>query len=78
MIGGPEVDVDGVEDAKEREPPGNAINDCFFACWEELVDDCAQEENMDEGPVQGSKQVRGETDGEREYQMRKAQGAGVM
>lgn len=41
MIGGPEVDIDGIEDAEEREPPGNAIDDYFFACREELVDDCA-------------------------------------
>ena len=53
MIGGPEVDIDGIEDAEEREPPGNAIDDYFFACREELVDDCAQEEDMDEGPVEG-------------------------
>jgi hypothetical protein len=41
VIGRPEVDIDGIEDAEEREPPGNAIDDCLLACWEELVDDCA-------------------------------------
>jgi hypothetical protein len=41
VIGGPQVDIDGIEDAEEREPPGNAIDDCFVACREELVDDCA-------------------------------------
>jgi len=53
MICGPEVDVDGIENAEKRKPPRNAIDDGLFACWEELVDDGAEEENVDERPVGG-------------------------
>lgn len=41
VVCGPEVDVDGVEDAEEREAPGNAVDDGLLAAGEELVDDGA-------------------------------------
>jgi hypothetical protein len=40
------VDVDGIEDAKEGETPGNAIDDDCFARREELVDDGAKKEEV--------------------------------
>jgi hypothetical protein len=58
MICGPEIDVDGIEDAKKREPPGNAIDDGLLAVWEELVDDGAEEEGVDERPVGGQQVLR--------------------
>lgn len=42
MTSSPEVDVDGVEEGKERESPSDAVDDCFLAFGEELVDNCAE------------------------------------
>jgi len=42
MVGSPEIYVNGVEDAEEREPPGNTIDDDTLASREELVDDRSQ------------------------------------
>ena len=39
VVPGPEVDVDGVQDRKQGEPPTNAIDDDLLATLEELVDD---------------------------------------
>jgi len=39
MVGSPEIYVDSVEDAEEREPPWNTVDDDTFASGEELVDD---------------------------------------
>jgi len=39
MMGGPKIYVDGVEDAEEREPPGDTIDNDTFASGEELIDD---------------------------------------
>jgi hypothetical protein len=39
MVGSPEIYVDGVEDAEEREPPGNTVDNNTFASGEKLVDD---------------------------------------
>jgi hypothetical protein len=39
VVGGPEVDIDGVEDAEEREAPGDAVDDGLLAVGEELVND---------------------------------------
>jgi len=47
MLTSPEIDVDGVEDSKEGEAPGDGIDDDMFSGREELVDDCPQEEEMD-------------------------------
>jgi len=46
----PEVDVDGIEDGKEREPPRDTINNCFLAIREELVYNSTEKQSMDERP----------------------------
>ena len=51
VVAGPEVDVDGVEDAEESKPPADAVNDDLLAALKELVDDGAEEQEVDEGPV---------------------------
>jgi hypothetical protein len=38
--------IDGVQNAQQRETPGNAINDDLFTRGEELIDDGAQEQEM--------------------------------
>lgn len=52
MLPAPDIDVDGVEDAKEREAPGDSVNDHALAGREELVDDCAEKQQMNERPVE--------------------------
>ena len=47
---GPDIDIDRVEDSEEGEPPANAINDDFLAAFKELVDDGAEEKEVDERP----------------------------
>ena len=47
----PEVDVDGVQDSKEGESPGDTVDDGLLAIGEELVDDRAEEEQVDQRPV---------------------------
>jgi hypothetical protein len=46
----PQADIDGVQNTKERETPGNSVDDDGFALWPELIDDGAEEKQMDEGP----------------------------
>lgn len=50
----PEVDVDGIENTEERESPGNSVDDNSFSIGEELVDDGAEEEKVNNGPNQES------------------------
>ena len=51
MVVGPDGDEDGVEDREEREPPGDSIDyDGLCVGGSELVDDCAKEEEVDNGP----------------------------
>lgn len=50
VAGGPEIYVDGVNDAEEREVPGNAIDDDAFALGSKLVNDSSQEKRMDDSP----------------------------
>lgn len=47
----PEVDVDGIEDGKEREPPRDTIHNCLLAIREELVYNSTEKKNMDERPL---------------------------
>lgn len=47
---GPDVHVNCVEDGKERETPANSINDDLLAAFKELVDDSAEEEQVDKRP----------------------------
>ena len=46
----PQVHVDRVEDGEEGEAPRDAVDDDALAGGEELVDDGAEEEEVDEGP----------------------------
>jgi hypothetical protein len=46
----PQVDVDGIQDSEERETPRYAIDDDGFSAGEELVNDSAKEEKVDERP----------------------------
>lgn len=52
VLPAPDVDVNGVEDAKEREAPGDGVDDHALSGREELVDDCAEKEQMNERPVE--------------------------
>lgn len=50
MMTSPQVDVDCVENTEEGKTPGNAVDDDAFAFGEELVDDGAEEEQVDQRP----------------------------
>lgn len=50
IVTSPEIDVEGVEDTKEREPPGDTVNDNKLASGAELVDDGPKKQEMDDGP----------------------------
>ena len=50
VVPGPEVDVDGVQDRKQGEPPTNAVDNDLLATLEELVDDSSKEKEVDERP----------------------------
>lgn len=52
VLPAPDVNVDGVEDAEEGEAPGDGVDDHALAGREELVDDCAEKEQMNERPVE--------------------------
>ena len=43
MVGDPEVDVNGVKDTEEGEPPRDALNDSVVTILSELVDDGSEE-----------------------------------
>ena len=47
----PEVDVDGIKDGKERETPGDAINNYSFTIGEELVYDSTEKEEVNKRPL---------------------------
>ena len=44
----PDVHVDGVEDSQERETPRDAVNDDPLPAREELVDDGAEKQKMNQ------------------------------
>ena len=51
MVMGPDGDEDGVEDREEGEPPGDAVDhDGLGVGGSKLIDDCAKEEEVDDGP----------------------------
>ena len=51
MVVGPDGDEDGVEDCEEREPPGDAVDHYGLRVGgSELVDDCAEEQEVDDRP----------------------------
>jgi len=51
VVVGPNGDEDGVEDGEEREPPGDSVDhNRLCVSGGELVDDGAEEEEMDDGP----------------------------
>ena len=45
------MDVYGVQNAKERETPGNAINNNLFATGKELIDNGAKKQQMYQRPA---------------------------
>ena len=77
MPGGPEAHVDGVEDSEQGETPRDTVDDGAVTRLSELVDDGAEEQDMNDSPaivldmVCSSKRRL-------THQMRKAHGAGVM
>ena len=77
MVGSPETDVDGVEDAEEWEPPGDAVNDDTLASGEELVDNGPKKQDMDDGPTRYERTINCNKT-VKSYQMRNAHGAGVI
>jgi hypothetical protein len=50
MIRSPKVDINGIENTQERKTPSNTIDNDPFAFRSKLVDDGAQEEQMDQRP----------------------------
>ena len=61
MLVGPDTDQDGIQDGQEREPPGDPVNhDGLCVGGRELVDDGAEEEEVDDGPGEESPDGRGE------------------
>jgi len=46
----PEIDVDGIQQDEERQAPVDGINDNLFAIVEELVDNGAEEQEMNNRP----------------------------
>jgi hypothetical protein len=54
MAVGPGVNVDGVEYGEEWEAPRDAVDDDTLAIREELVDDGAEHQEMDERPARRS------------------------
>ena len=50
MVGNPDVNVDGVQNGKERETPGDGIDNGSLSTGEELVDDGSKEQSMNECP----------------------------
>jgi hypothetical protein len=50
MTRSPEVDVDGIEDGKERESPRDAIDNYSFTLREELVYDSTEKKKVNERP----------------------------
>ena len=64
----PKVHIGRVENGEKGEPPSNAVNDDLLATLEELIDDRAEKEKVDEGPGQrrlGWKQWKGQWMGTR-------------
>ena len=47
----PKVHIGRVENGEKGEPPANAVNDDLLAALKELIDDGAEEQEVDEGPV---------------------------
>jgi len=60
VLAGPDADVDGVEEGEEGEAPGDAVDDGAFAGGEELVDDRAEQEEVDERPEEEGPRRGGE------------------
>jgi len=51
LLVGPDADEGGVQDAQEREPPGDPVDyDSLCMGGGELIDDSAKEEEVDDGP----------------------------
>lgn len=75
----PQVDVDGVQNTKEREAPRDTIDNGLLASWEELVDDSTWPKKM--SVSMALEKGKGTEPRRRMWmmdQIKKAQGAGVM
>jgi len=46
----PQVDINGVQDTKKSETPGDMVDDDVFSIGEELIDDSSQQKEVDQGP----------------------------
>ncbi len=77
IVPGPHVHVDGIEDGEEGKAPADAVDDDLLAAVKELVDDCSEEQEVNEGPVETWSGGASRRNDATSYQMRKAHGAGV-
>ena len=50
MLPRPDVDINRIEDGKQRETPGDAVDDHALAVREELVNYSTEKQKMNEGP----------------------------
>jgi hypothetical protein len=50
VVASPKIDVDGIENSEEGEPPRDAVNNHMISGREELIDDSSEKENVDQGP----------------------------
>jgi hypothetical protein len=50
MVSGPQVDINSVQDDKKREAPRDTLNDSTVTILSELVDDGAEEQEVDGRP----------------------------
>lgn len=51
MTSCPAIHIDGVENTKERESPGDSIYDRAFSSREELVDNGSKQEQVNDSPA---------------------------
>lgn len=73
----PQLDVDGIEDAKKGKAPRDSIDDYTLAKREELIDDRSEKEQMNQRP--GCMGQLGSSWSQKgAHQTRNAHGAGVM
>jgi len=60
MMASPQVYVNSIEDTEQGETPGNVVNDDSLSKREELEDDGAQEQEVNEGPKEECPRSRGD------------------
>lgn len=79
MMRRPQINVDSVQHSEQREAPGDTLDDGAVAILSELVNNRAEQEEVNDGPGKSADQpeVPDRTTNV-PHQMRNAQGAGVM